>query len=77
MAFMQLEELFLLVVGPWLFVDCWVEVVVPTFPALLARPLGNVIRLLQFMGNLGPVVEAVLRHQFRDSLVLLNNHTST
>ena len=68
---MEFEEFFLLVVGPGLLIDGGVEVVVPPFPALLACTFGNVVGLLEFGGDEGPVVEAKLIDQFRDGLIFL------
>ena len=70
--FVEFEEFFLLVVGPGLLVDGRVEVVVPPFPALLPSTFGNVVGLLEFGSDEGPVVEAKLVDQFRDGLIFLN-----
>ena len=69
---MKFEEFFLLIIRPWLLVDGGVEVIVPPFPALLACTFGNVVGLLEFGCDEGPVVEAKLIDQFRDGLIFLN-----
>lgn len=74
---MQLEESLFLVAVPGHLVDCRVEMVVPSFPALLARPQSQAISLLQFLCDLRPVVQAVLRDQSTDGLILLNDRWST
>lgn len=70
--FVKFEEFFLLIIRPWLLVDGGVEVIVPPFPALLACTFGNVVGLLEFGCDEGPVVEAKLIDQFRDGLIFLN-----
>jgi hypothetical protein len=60
MNFMEFKESLFLLVGPGLFVDSRVEVVVPSLPALLAGTLGDVVGFFEFLGDLCPVVEAKL-----------------
>ena len=62
MDFVQFEELLFLVIGPRLLVDSRVEVVVPALSALFACALGDVVDVLEFKGELSPVIEAVLCH---------------
>lgn len=47
--------------------------VVPSFSALFASSLGNVISFFEFLCDMGPIVEAVLWDKFGDSLIFLNN----
>ena len=72
MGLMQFEKQRFLFIIPWLFVDCRVEVIVPAFPALFARPLGDGIGLLQFFCNLSPIIKSKHANQFTNSLIFLN-----
>ncbi len=51
--------------------------VIPPFPALLPSTFGNVVGFSKFLGNLSPVIEAVLRDQFCDGFILLGEPIST
>jgi hypothetical protein len=74
---MKFEEVLLFIVSPGLLVDCRVEMVVPPFTALFPGPLGDVIAFLEFLGDLGPVIESVLGNQSRDGFVFLNTRSGT
>ena len=73
----ELEKAFLFVTVPRLLIDCRIEVVVPSFSALLPRPQAQTVPLSQFLSDLRPVVESELCHQRTDGLVLLHHTTST
>lgn len=69
---MKLEELLLLVISPRLLVDGGIQVVVPPLSALLASPLGDVVGVFEFLGDLGPVIESKLSNQLGNRFVFLN-----
>lgn len=77
MNLVQLEKQFFFLAPPRLFIDRWVQVIIPAFPALLSRPLGDVVSLLELLGDLSPVVEAELGYKLSDGFIFLGEERST
>ena len=51
--------------------DAWIEVVVPSFSALLAGAATNVVIVFQHLSNIGPPLGAIFLYQTHDSIILL------
>lgn len=77
MQFVQLEQLRFFFEVPRFFVYCGVEVIVPAFSTLLACAGTDPIIFFKFAGDFSPVIETVLRDQFTDSFVFLNEREGT
>lgn len=74
---MGLKQQQLLLIAPNVFVDVRVEVVVPSFPALLARPLDLLVLELQPTRHCCPIVETHLGHDLLQHYVFLNGGGNT
>lgn len=62
MLFVELKEKFFFVISPGFFVDCWIQMVIPSLSALFACPFADVVVFFELECDLSPVVEAVLSH---------------
>ena len=71
------KEKFFFLIGPGLFVDMGAEVVVPSFPALLACSLMHSQLLFQLKRYFCPIVDPIFLHQLYYRLIFLNHNTAT
>ena len=71
------KHLLFLLLTPLLFANIGVQVVDPSFSALLSAPIQNSVVLLHFEGDEGPVLVAVESHELDYGLVFLNPLSGT